>query len=39
MPQCRMVEETQAQTESSSLREEVGRQRLDCKEESLTIAT
>ena len=32
MPQCRMLEEPQAQTETSSLREEVARQRLDCKE-------
>ena len=32
MPQWRKPEEPQAQTEASSLREEVGRQRLDCKE-------
>ena len=32
MPQCRMLEEPQAQTETSSLHEEVARQRLDCKE-------
>ena len=29
--QCGMVEEPQAETESSSLHEEVGKQRLDCK--------
>ena len=32
VPQCRMLEEPQAQTETSSVREEVARQRLDCKE-------
>ena len=32
VPQCGMPDEPQAQTEASSLREEVGRQRLDRKE-------